>query len=103
MAASSSSLSLALRAIQLDNFTTEEKKRYVAASVAVGALISTVSFVLRIWARALAVRKLHREDWFMCAAMLLSYCVGGCLIWGMFDFFSVLLRCYFEGRLGYLG
>ncbi|KAM7190213.1 hypothetical protein V8F20_009835 [Naviculisporaceae sp. PSN 640] len=70
-------------AVQLDNFSTEQKRHYVAATVAIGLVLSNVSFVLRVWARLVTVKKLGLEDWFMLAGLLLSYATAVCLIYGL--------------------
>ena len=68
--------------VRLDNFTPEQKRQYVVATLVIGLVLSTLTLVLRIWARIVVIKKLRLEDWFMIAGLILSYGAVALTLWG---------------------
>ncbi|KAK0744623.1 hypothetical protein B0T21DRAFT_325414 [Apiosordaria backusii] len=69
--------------VQLDNFTTQQKQQYILATVTIGLVLSTLSYVARIYARLKIIRELRREDWCMMGGLILSYGTVACLLYGL--------------------
>ncbi|KAK4221230.1 hypothetical protein QBC38DRAFT_513670 [Podospora fimiseda] len=69
--------------VQLDNFTTEQKQKYIIATTSIGLVLSTVSMVARIFARLRTINGVRQEDWCMVVGLLLSYGTAICLLYGV--------------------
>lgn len=59
--------------VQLDTFDVAGKKRLIIVAVIVGAVLSHVTCICRVMAKMISVGRLYSEDWFMLAALLMSY------------------------------
>lgn len=66
-----------------DDFSTDQKREYVVAVVVVGLVLSTLSTLLRVWARIVVIRKLRNEDWCMIAGLVFSYGPIAALLYGL--------------------
>ncbi|GAB1316449.1 hypothetical protein MFIFM68171_06659 [Madurella fahalii] len=66
-----------------DNFSTEQRRDYVIASMSIGIILSTVTLVARLWARKSIINQLRIEDWLMVAGTILSYGTAICMLWGV--------------------
>ncbi|KAK3395066.1 hypothetical protein B0H63DRAFT_63849 [Podospora didyma] len=69
--------------VKLDHFTPDQKRQYVVATIVIGLLLSTLTLVLRIWARIVIIKRLRLEDWFMIAGVILSYGAVALTLWGL--------------------
>jgi len=69
---------------RIGNITvTQNKREYVVAAVVTGLVLSSLSMVLRIWARAVIIGRLRKEDWVMVVGLFLSYGTIGILLYGL--------------------
>ena len=68
--------------VELDHLDVEGKREFVISMVIIGLFLSHATFAGRIWAKISYSGKLHAEDWFMAAALLMTYSFAVCEFYG---------------------
>ncbi|KAK0617505.1 hypothetical protein B0T14DRAFT_590244 [Immersiella caudata] len=58
---------------EIDEQGVSRKRKHVVAAVVAGLVLSTLSTLLRVWARVIVVGTLRKEDWTMMAGLALTY------------------------------
>jgi hypothetical protein len=67
---------------EIDQFSVGRKREQVIAAAVVGLVFSTLSTLLRVWARVLVINRLKKEDWIMIAGLAFSYGALASLLYG---------------------
>ncbi|KAK0643963.1 hypothetical protein B0T16DRAFT_494887 [Cercophora newfieldiana] len=68
---------------EIDQLSVGRKREHVIAAIVVGLVLSTLSTVLRVWARVIVINRLKREDWIMIAGLVFSYGALASLLYGL--------------------
>jgi hypothetical protein len=66
----------------IDSLDVEGKKTLVIVLPIIGLVLSHVTFGLRVWVKKTTLGHLQKEDWFMFAALMMSYSFVACEFYG---------------------
>ncbi|KAJ3496911.1 hypothetical protein NLG97_g2314 [Lecanicillium saksenae] len=67
--------------VALDHFDVGQKQAYVVAGTTIGLVLAIVTYAARMYTRLTFSKTLHREDWWMGAALFVTCGVAACLFY----------------------